>query len=83
MLPGQRHHGRTAREACAVGDLGDGAHLCVDALMARHEQHAALAARVERERHCHVRKDDCVVQRDKEVLLHVPVHAPELMYYSE
>ena len=46
--------GDASGEACALDDVGDGAYLRVDALVARHEQHAALAARIERERNCHV-----------------------------
>jgi hypothetical protein len=46
--------------------------------VARHEQHTLLAARIERQRHRHVREDDRVVKGDEQVFLHDLVHAPEL-----
>ena len=46
----------------AVDDLGDGADLRVVALVHRDEQHALLAADVDRQGDGHVREDDDVVQ---------------------
>src|SRR5206468_3621976 len=49
---------------------GKGAHLGVDALVARHEQDAGLRADVDGQRRRHAREDDRVVQWNEQVFLH-------------
>ena len=61
----QGHDRRAARQAAPLDDLGDGADPGIDALVARHEQHALLLAGVERQRHRHAWEDDGVVQWDE------------------
>jgi hypothetical protein len=76
---GQRRDACAAGQAAALDDLGDRADFGVGAFVARDEQDARLVGRLERQRHRHVRKDDAVVQRYKEVVLHDQVHTPELV----
>ena len=50
--------------AFALGDLGNGADLCVLPFVARNQEDAFLVAHVGGDRYVHVREDDDVVERN-------------------
>jgi hypothetical protein len=47
--------------------------------MAWDDEHPGLRAGVDRQGHGHSWKDDGVVQRDQQVLLHDAIHAPQVV----
>src|SRR5262249_15620793 len=65
VQPNEAYGRGAAREADALGDLGDGAHLGVLAFVARYEEDAVVVADLCRDRDVHVREDDGVVERDQ------------------
>ncbi len=75
----QRGAARAAGQADRAGHVGDRADLRVLAVLARDEQHALLAGRVDREVDVHRREDDGVVQRDEQQLLHVVQGLPRFV----
>ena len=63
---GQGDRPAAAGQPYAIGYLGDGADASVLALVHRNEDHALLVARVDGQRHGHVREDDDVFERDEQ-----------------
>ena len=71
VQPLQGHRVPAAGQPQATRHLGDGADAGVLALVHRHEEHTLLVARLDRERHRHVREDDAVLERDQQQIRHV------------
>ena len=62
MQPRQRHREAAAGQPHALGHLGDDADLRVRIVVPGHEQHAIVAADVDRQRDRHAREDHRVVE---------------------
>ena len=63
---GQAHGAPAARQANRLADFGDGSDLRVLAFVPRHEEDTLFVPDIDGDGHAHVRKDDHLVQRNKQ-----------------